>query len=134
MSQENLDLVRAWIKACNTDEREAVTALCDPSFEMTESSALPGAASTAGMDQLRSYFDGWRRNWSEWDWQEEEMLDLPPDKVLLSANLRLKGLRSGIWVEHRWVYLFTVRDGKLLRQDGFDDKAQALEAASGRSS
>jgi hypothetical protein len=26
-------------------------------------------------------------------------------------------------------YLFTIRDGRLLRQDAFDDKAQALQAA-----
>jgi hypothetical protein len=41
---------------------------------------------------------------------------------------RLRGLRSEIWVEHRWAYLFTVRTGKLLRQDCVDGKAQALEA------
>jgi hypothetical protein len=96
---------------------------------MTESSALPGAAVTSGLDGLRRYFAGWNRNWSEWHWQAEEVLDIPPDKVLVMANLRLKGLRSGIWVEHRWAYLFTLLGGKLLRQDGFEGKAQALEAA-----
>ena len=126
-------MVRAWMRACNGNDAEAAIALCDASFEMTESSALPGAATTTGLAGVRRYFAGWTRNWSEWDWQEEELMDLPGDKVLVAANLKLKGLRSGIWVEHRWVYLFTLRDGKLLRQDGFDDKAQALEAASGRS-
>jgi ketosteroid isomerase-like protein len=48
--------------------------------------------------------------------------------VFVIALLRLRGRRSGIWVEHRWAYLFTVRDGKLSRQDSFDDKAQALAA------
>jgi hypothetical protein len=95
---------------------------------MTESPTLPGAATTSGFEDLRRYFAGWRRNWSEWDWQEEDVQDIPPDRVLVTALLRLRGLRSGIWVEHRWAYLFTIRDGKLLRQDGFDDKAQALEA------
>ncbi|MFL5866410.1 MAG: nuclear transport factor 2 family protein [Thermoleophilaceae bacterium] len=128
MSRENVDLVRAWIAACNGDDTGIAIALCDPGFEMTESSELPGAATTAGVDGLRRYFAGWQRNWSEWDWQEEEILDLPPDMVLVMALLKLRGLRSGIWVERRWAYLFTVRDGKLLRQDGFDEKAQALEA------
>src|SRR3954447_21597375 len=128
MSQENVEVVRAWIRACNGEDPEAAVALCDPSFEMTESTTLPGAVTTCGLDGVRRYFDGWRRNWAEWDWQQEEVLDLAPDKVLVMANLRLRGLRSGIWVEHRWAYLFTLRDGKLLRQDGFDDKAQALAA------
>src|SRR4051794_16911280 len=128
MSQENVAIVRAWIRACNGDDPAKAITLCDPGFEMTESSALPGAATTSGLAALRRYFAGWVRNWSEWDWQEEEVLDLPPDKVLVMARLRLRGLRSEIWVERRWAYLFTVREGKLLRQDGFDDKAKALGA------
>jgi len=44
------------------------------------------------------------------------------------GKLRLRGLRSGIWVEHRWAYVFTLRDGKLVRQDGFDDRTAALAA------
>jgi ketosteroid isomerase-like protein len=128
MSQENVEVVRAWIRACNGTDAESAVALCDPAFEMTESPTLPGAATTSGLEGLRRYFAGWRHNWSDWDWQEQEVHDLPPDKVLVVSLLRLRGLRSGIWVEHRWAYLFTVRQGKLLRQDGFDDEAQALEA------
>src|SRR3954453_23865078 len=133
MPQENVELVRRWIRAGNGTGLEAAMALCDPAFEMTESPTLPGAATTAGLDGVRRYFAGWKRNWSEWAWQEEEVHDIPPDKVLVMALLRLRGLRSGIWVEHRWAYLFTLRDGKLLRQDGFDDKAQALAAVGSRS-
>jgi ketosteroid isomerase-like protein len=129
MPRESLELVRAWIRACNEGDSEAAIALCDPAFEMTEAAALPGAATTSGAEGLRRYFAGWARNWSEWDWREEEVQEIPPDRVLVMALLRLKGLRSGVWVEHRWAYLFTVRDGKLLRQDGFDERAQALEAA-----
>jgi ketosteroid isomerase-like protein len=129
VSQENVELVREWMRACNGADAEGAVALCDPAFEMTESPTLPGPASTSGLDALRRYFAGAQRHWSEWDWQEEEVRDIPPDKVFVIALLRLRGRRSGIWVEHRWAYLFTVRDGKLSRQDSFDDKAQALEAA-----
>ena len=128
MSQENVELVREWMRACNGADAEGAVALCDPAFEMTESATLPGPASTSGLDALRRYFAGAQRHWSEWDWQEEEVRDIPPDKVFVIALLRLRGRRSGIWVEHRWAYLFTVRDGKLSRQDSFDDKAQALAA------
>jgi ketosteroid isomerase-like protein len=125
----NVEVVRAWMRALNAGDHEAALALCDPAFVMVESSSLPGAATASGHEALKRYFAGWVRNWSEWEWREEELLDFPPDNVLVMALLRLKGLRSGMWVERRWVYLFTVRDGRLARQDGFDTKAEALEAA-----
>jgi ketosteroid isomerase-like protein len=124
----NVEIVRAWMSACNGDDAEHALALCDPSIEMIEPDTLPGAAKTKGIDGVRRYFAGWTRNWSEWRWEEEELEELPPDKVLVVAQLRLRGLRSGIWVEHRWAYVFTVRDGKLVRQQGYDSRAQALAA------
>ena len=103
--------------------------LVTPDFEMTESAKLPGAATVSGLDQLYTYWLGWKRNWSEWEWREEEIIELAPDRVLLVATLWLRGLRSGIPVERRWAYVFEIRDGKLARQDGYEDKGQALEAA-----
>jgi hypothetical protein len=83
-----------------------------------------------GLEALRSYCYGWARNWSEWEWREEELVDLPQDRVMFEATLRLRGLRSSIWVEHCWVYLFVIRDRLILRDDGFQSKEEALANAS----
>jgi ketosteroid isomerase-like protein len=128
MSEENVELVRRWIDACNDGRLEDAVTLVARDFEMTEAQALPGAHSLRGHEALRSYFAGWARQWSEWDWKIEEITDVPPDRVLLDARLALRGLRSTAWVERRWAYVFTIRDGLLAGQDGFDDRAKALEA------
>ena len=47
----------------------------------------------------------------------------------MPARLILRGRRSGIEVDRDWQYVFTARDGKLLRQDGYDDPAEARRAA-----
>jgi SnoaL-like domain len=126
---ENAELVRAWQEAANLGRVEDLLALSHPDFEMTEASALPGAASVKGLEALRRYCYGWRKIWSESEWREEELIELPPDRILLDATLRLRGLRSSIWVEHRWAYLFVIRDGLILRNDGFSTKEEALSSA-----
>jgi hypothetical protein len=124
---ENAELVRAWNKAAELRRVEELLALTHPEFEMTEASALPGAARVKGREGLRRYCNGWPKIWSESEWREEEMIELPPDRVVFVATLRLRGLRSSIWVEHRWAYLFVIRDGLILRNDGFETKEEILD-------
>jgi hypothetical protein len=116
---ENADLVRAWHRAASLGRLDELLALTHPDFEMTESSVLPGAARVEGIDGLRRYCHGWAKNWSESEWHEHELVEIPPDRVAVDLTLRLRGLRSAIWVEHRWAYLFEIRDGLILRDDGF---------------
>jgi hypothetical protein len=124
---ENADVVRAFVEAVNRGRLEDQVALAHPQYQMNESSLLPGAAQVKGPEELRSYAYGWVRNWSEWEWREQELIELPPDRVLFDSMLRLRGLRSSIWVEHRWAYLFEIRDGLILRQDAFQTKEEILE-------
>ena len=116
---ENAELVRAWHEAARRGRIDEIVALSHPDFEMNESSALPGAAVVKGLDALRSYCYGWAKNWSETEFIEHELIEIPPDRVAVEYTVRLKGLRSEIWVEHRWAYLMEIRDGLIVRNDGF---------------
>jgi ketosteroid isomerase-like protein len=125
----NVQLTRAWIRAINEGDTERWLGLVTPDFELIESSTLPGAAQAYGPEGLRRYAAGWARNWSAWELREVEIVDVPPTRVVLAADLKLRGRHSGIDVERRWVYLLSVRDGKLASQIGFDDKDEALRVA-----
>lgn len=128
----NADLVRAWHEAACRGRVDELLALTHPDFEMTEPSALPGAAHVKGREALRSYCYGWAKNWSETEFVEHELIELPPDRVAVEYTLRLKGLRSAIWVEHRWAYLMQIRDGLIVRDDGFQSMDE-ISGAPGRS-
>ena len=124
----NLEVVKAWVDACNDQDADAALALCDPEVELIESRALPGAVDAVGAAEVRRYLERFTTHWSEGEWLPEEFIE-SGDKVFMRARLRLRGRRSGIQVDREWVYVFTVRDGKLLRQEGFDGRDDALRAA-----
>jgi ketosteroid isomerase-like protein len=125
---ESLEIAKAWVKACDQGEIETALALCDAQVELVESDALPGPVTATGIDSVRRYLERFQTHWSEASWEPEEFREAG-ERVFLRARLRLVGRHSGIEVDRQWIYVFTVRDGKLLRQVGYDDEAEGLRAA-----
>jgi hypothetical protein len=58
----------------------------------------------------------------------EELLDLG-DRVLVTTTLSGHGAGSGVSVSQPHFQLFTLRRGLVVRQDDFQDRAEALKAA-----
>lgn len=121
------DVARAYVDACNGDDVDAVLELLHPEIELHEAQTLPGAVSAVGFTQVRHYLERFNVHWSEFEWEPVEWRTAG-DRVLMHARLRLRGRKSGIEVDRLWTYVFTVADGKLRRQDGFDDIDAALAA------
>ena len=127
----NIELVRAWHRAAQERRTDDLLALTHPEFEMIEAAVLPGATRVKGLAALRRYGAGWEHNWSDWEFREEEVIELPPDRVVYVATLRLKGLRSSIWVERRWAYEIAIRDGLVVRNAGYEAKDEVPGLAAG---
>jgi ketosteroid isomerase-like protein len=125
---ESLEIAKAWVEACDRGEIQAALALCDREVELVEAEALPGAVTATGIDAVRRYLERFETHWSAGSWEPEEFRE-SGEKVYLRARLRLVGRHSGIEVDREWIYVFTVRDGKLLRQEGYDDDAEGLRVA-----
>lgn len=126
-------VVRQYVDACNGDDIELVFATLHSAVELHEAPGLPGAVSAIGLEQVRRYLERFEAHWSSFHW-EPLQLRIAGDRALMRARLTLEGRKSGIQVDREWVYVFTVREGKLFRQDGYDDMAtaeRALDAESG---
>lgn len=120
-------IVREYVDACNGDDLERVFAILHPHIELHEASALPGAVSAVGTAAVRRYLARFETHWTSFRWEPLELRAVG-DRALMRARLHLVGRNSGIEVDRVWIYLFTVRDGKLLRQDGYDELADAERA------
>jgi ketosteroid isomerase-like protein len=123
-------VVRAYVDACNRQDLDGVLALLDPGMELHEAKTLPGAVSAVGLDSVRRYLDRFTTHWSAFRWEPLEW-QAEGDRVLMRARLQLTGRSSGLEVEREWWYLFTVREDRLARQDGFDDRDSAISAFAG---
>jgi uncharacterized protein len=123
-------VVREYVDACNGDDPERIFATLHPEVELHEASSLPGAVSATGLEQVRRYLERFDAHWSSFHWEPLE-LRIAGDRALMRARLTLEGRKSGIPVDREWIYVFTVRDGKLLRQDGYDDMPAAEQALEG---
>jgi anthranilate synthase/aminodeoxychorismate synthase-like glutamine amidotransferase len=127
-SPDPVELVHAYVAACNAGDPDRILALCHEDIEVVESDTLPAAAHTRGHEELRRYAAGLDRNWSEFRWEPLATV-ANGDRVWMRARLRLRGRQSGVDVDRVWQYVFTVRGDRVARQDGYDDEAQARAAA-----
>src|SRR4051794_22929901 len=126
MSQENVDRIKAlydgWRRGDMGLDR------MDPAVSMFESTTLPGAVSAVGIDAVQRYIESFARYWEEIHFEPTEFLDVG-DRVAVVARLVGRGKASGVDVERSWAYVWTLRDGKVLRMDGYADRSEALKAA-----
>jgi SnoaL-like domain len=77
----------------------------------------------------RSEFQrGWTAEWGEMRFEPEEMLDLG-DRVLFVGRVKGSGISSGAGFESDWAVLLTISAGRVIREQPFFDRREALEAA-----
>ena len=109
--------------------REYDIDLLAPDFEMHEGS---GIIDTAGVFRGRAAFTDVLRNlekaFEELRWEIEKLMELPDGRVLVFVRARARGRGSGVETDARIAHVWTFRDGKAVRMDVFDERAEALEA------
>jgi ketosteroid isomerase-like protein len=77
----------------------------------------------------RSEFQrGWTAEWGEMRFEPEEVLDLG-DRVLFVGRVKGSGISSGAGFESDWAVLLTIPAGRVIREQPFFDRGEALEAA-----
>jgi ketosteroid isomerase-like protein len=99
----------------------------DPEIAMIESSTLPGAVSAFGIDAVERYMASFAKYWDEIRFEPQEYLDAG-EQVVVVARLVGRGKTSGVAVTRTWAYVWTLRDGKALRMDGYAERSEALKA------
>ena len=129
MSQENVEVVREALDAVNRRDTEAGLPYIDPEAEL-QSAIIGGAEGNTyrGHEGIRDWMAESDATFEELRVEPEEVRDLGND-VLLIGRLYARGRESGVEVDSATAWLFTLRDGKIVRARGYLNPEEALEAA-----
>lgn len=121
--------IRAAFAALNRRDLDAAIAPAHPDVEFHAhmGGAVEGAT-WRGRDGARQGFQETFAAFDTFDLDVREMRWLG-DRCLTFAHLHARGSRSGIELDSPRIYLSTMRDGMVIRQDSFADEEAALAAA-----
>lgn len=127
MSRENVEVVRRTFEVGVRDV-DALLEFFDPAVEW-----VPVPQSLLAGESYRGH-DGVRRLWedlfSAWEKYEAEALDYRDlgDQVAVITRIRARSAH-GLELDEVWSALFTLKAAKIIRFQGFADRAGALAAA-----
>ena len=126
MSRENVELIRGRIDALNREDWDAAFKDAAPDAEFDLSRAVGVVRGVYGLPQMQRILEEFRSAWESDQFGADEFIDAGEHVVTPFTN-HLRG-RDGIEVEARGIWVWTIRDGAIVRVCLYQERAEALEA------
>lgn len=124
MSQQNVETVRKFFAAVESNELAEALRLFDPDIEWR-----PTEGSYRGIDGVAQHWGEWMEPWDEHEMEVEELIGAGRDQVLVAIRVSARGEQSGMRIDQRFFHLYTVNEGKIIRMVEYVDRARAMQAA-----
>jgi ketosteroid isomerase-like protein len=132
MSQKNVELMAAAIKALQERDPEALEGLFDDEVEWRPALSAGGGVEGSiyrGKSGMRKYMTDVDSGFDQMDFKIESFESVGSDRVLYRGRIIARGSASGVPLDVPMWGLWEVRNGKLFRGAGFFSEKDALEAA-----
>jgi ketosteroid isomerase-like protein len=127
MSKENVEIVRAAIDAYNRGDVDAAFKDVTPDFKYDQSRAVGIDRGVFNLEQFQSLLATFTDSWESFTIGADELIDAGEDVVMPFTNVA-RG-RDGIEVQARGIWVWTIRDGLIVRACLYQERQEALEAA-----
>jgi ketosteroid isomerase-like protein len=125
METESEQSVRRLADAITRRDPDAAVAACDAQVEFLSVLAV-GTQAYVGHDGIRDYFDDVASAWDEWRVEVHHVAEASDGRVAIVMTMHMRGRESGAALAQRTGHVWTLRDGKLLRNRPFRDPERAL--------
>ena len=127
MSQENVEIVREMVAAAQRGDWQAAIAPFHQAAEL-DVRRMPDGGTYHGADEVWSFFGRWFGHWDRLEITPRRIVDVDADRVLVVVELRGIGRSSGVEVAMTVADVYTLRQGKIVKDTGYPDYREALEA------
>jgi uncharacterized protein len=128
VSEENVDVVRRIYAVWAKEGSPVPSGLLDPEIEWVNPPDAVERGTHRGLDAFAGAVDAVSDTFEGVGVDIDEILDAG-DRVVVLATLRGRGRGSGADVERRQGYVWTLRDGKVIRFQWFNKPDDAMSAA-----
>jgi ketosteroid isomerase-like protein len=128
MSQENVDFVRGAWEAYEHGDLPSAIETMSPDLVTHVAPPIPVAGTYFGPEGFLQLTLDWAEAFDELVATAQEYIDAG-DQIVVRVQHRSHGASSGVPVETDIWYVFTIRAGKSVRADMFNNRTEALEAA-----
>ena len=119
--------VRGFADSITRGDLDAALEVCHPEIEFLSVLAVDGKA-YLGHDGIRQYFEDVHSAWDEWTVEVHRSAGLPDGRVVIEMTMHARGRESGAPIAVFAAHVWTLEDGKLLRNQPFREPEQALRA------
>jgi ketosteroid isomerase-like protein len=127
METRNERAARLFSEAITTLNPDAAVAICDPEIEFRSVLGIGGRAYT-GHTGIRQYLDDVESAWAQWSVEVDRITEAGDGRVAIVMTMHARGKGSGASLHERTAHIWTLRDGRLLRNQPFREPHEALQA------
>jgi ketosteroid isomerase-like protein len=126
----DIDVVRQVVDAFREHDVPRLRSLFDEQSEFRSAIVAIEGGVYRGLDEIERYMRDLEEAFEDWHSEDERYLDAGDGRVVLEYRIVGRGKGSGVPVDQPIAILWTVRDGKIVRAEGYLDPEGALEVAS----
>jgi ketosteroid isomerase-like protein len=125
MATKGEELVRGFAEAISESDPEGALEFCDPEIEFLSVLALGGQA-YHGHEGIRLYFADISSAWDEWRVEVHRVATAPDGRVAIVMTMHCRGRESGTALAERTGHIWTLRNGRLWRNEPYREAEEAL--------
>ena len=128
-ADRNIERLKEAFERWNGGDRGIDFETIDPEIELHTPLSSTQGGPYRGHDGFRRWIVDIDEQFETWDLDAEEWLPLEDGRLLALGRIRAKGRGSGLELNQELAWLFTLRDGKVIRYEAFYNQDEGRRAA-----